>query len=135
MVNVLLFIFFIVFTLTVLVRQIQPMIWIVGSMTYLIISTLILSMPKLLALPLWIVTCSAIAILSLSPLRKWLSAVFFKHAQKVVPRLSKTEEEEALNAGDTWIEKSIFLGQPDWDGLFELRQNSLMQNSHLLITK
>lgn len=120
MVNMLLFVFFIVFTLAVLVRQMKPVIWIAASAAYLIISTLMLSMPKLFAVPLWVVTCAAIAILSLAPLRKWLSAVFFKHAQKVVPRLSKTEE-EALNAGDTWIEKSIFLGQPDWDALFEIK--------------
>lgn len=120
MVSVLLFVFFIAFTLTVLVREMKPVVWIIGTLTYLMIATFIFSMPKLFALPLWVISLSMIAILSFEPVRKWLSSVFFTHAQKVVPKLSKTEE-EALNAGDTWIEKSIFIGEPDWNHLFEIK--------------
>ncbi len=120
MVNVLFFVLFIVFTLVVLVRDMKPIIWKVGSLVYLVVSMMILSLPLIFAIPLWVLTLAVIAILSFSPLRRWLSDQLFKHAEKAVPRLSKTEE-EALNAGDTWIEKSIFTGNPDWAGLFEIK--------------
>jgi acyl-CoA dehydrogenase len=119
MVNLLFFLLFFGFTLAVLIREMKPVVWIAGGVAYLVVATFILSMPKIFALPLWIVILSVSAVLGISRLRRALSDLFFKHAQKVVPRLSKTEE-EALNAGDTWIEKSIFRGEPDWSGLFEI---------------
>ncbi|KGP63093.1 acyl-CoA dehydrogenase [Legionella norrlandica] len=45
-----------------------------------------------------------------------MSDYLYKTAGKSIPKLSKTEE-EALNAGDTWLEQDIFVGQPDWQRL------------------
>ncbi len=120
MANLLFFVLFVVFTLVVLLRQMHSTVFKIGSLVYLVVATFLLSMPKIFAIPLWIILLSVTAILSFSGLRHWLSHQFFKYAKKVSPRLSKTEE-EALNAGDTWIEKSIFTGTPDWDSLFEIK--------------
>lgn len=120
MVNLLCFVLFVAFTLVVLVRDMKPMVWSIGSVIYLLVATFILSLPSIFAIPLWALVLAIVSILNFPLLRRKLSHQFFKHAQKAVPKLSKTEE-EALNAGDTWIEKSIFVGNPDWNALFNIK--------------
>lgn len=116
----LLFLLYLIFTFTLLARGMRAIIWEVGSAFYLMIATFIVGMPFSLTLVLWIAIVGTMVILRVSDVRKMISAQLFKRAKHAVPRLSKTEE-EALNAGDTWIEKSIFTGTPDWDALFAIQ--------------
>ena len=70
------------------------------------------------------VTCLSIGIFVLlvalvmhvEKIRLILSRLIFKRAVHAIPTLSKTEE-EALNAGDTWVEKDIFTGSINWQEL------------------
>lgn len=54
-----------------------------------------------------------LAILHSERVRAILSRFFFRIAAHSAPRLSATEQ-EALNAGDTWIEQDIFRAEIDW---------------------
>lgn len=107
------FLVYLIFTLGVLYRGMQSRIWEVGSAIYLIIATFFIGMPLWLGLPLWVVIAAVVAVLELEPLRLFITDYLYKSAGKSIPKLSKTEE-EALNAGDTWLEQDIFRGSPDW---------------------
>ena len=59
------------------------------------------------------------------PLRRnLLSKVVFAQAKKVLPSISETER-LALNAGDSWWEKDLFQGQPDFNKLHSLKKFEL----------
>ena len=111
-----LFLIYLVFTLVVLYRAIEPLVWGIGSVIYLIIATFIIGLPFIPGLLLWTIIIAAILVIQLEPLRILISDYLYKTAGKSIPKLSKTEE-EALNAGDTWLEQDIFIGQPNWDRL------------------
>ena len=94
----------------------NPIIWEVGSVIYLIAATFFIGMSWFLGIILWVVIIGCLLIVQFEPLRMLIADYLYKTAGKSIPKLSKTEE-EALNAGDTWLEKDIFIGQPDWDRL------------------
>lgn len=110
------FLLYVVFSLVVLYRMMNPLVWEVGSAIYLIIATFLIGLPWLAGILLWLAVIGIIVILRVEPVRLMLSDVLFKRAVKSIPKLSKTEE-EALNAGDTWLEADIFRGTPDWNRL------------------
>lgn len=113
---ILLFFIYIVFTLVVLYRAMQPVVWEIGSVVYLLIATIWLGMHWLPTLIIATLIILVAAVIRLEPLRLAISHFFYSRAGKSIPKLSKTEE-EALNSGDTWIEKDIFTGTPDWKKL------------------
>lgn len=49
-----------------------------------------------------------------------MSRFLFNNVGDMLPKLSKTEQ-QALEAGDTWLEESIFRGQPDWQALADVK--------------
>ena len=110
------FLFYLVFSLVLVYRAMNPLIWELGSVFYLLMATFFIGMPWLPSLLLWLFIGGVIAMLRLESLRFQISDQLFKRALKTIPTLSKTEE-EALNAGDTWLEQDIFRGTPDWDRL------------------
>lgn len=111
-----LFLIYVVFTLAVLYRAMNPIVWEIGSIVYLLVATFIIGFPWLIGLILWLVIIGIIALLRLEPIRASITNFLFKRATKSIPKLSKTEE-EALNAGDTWLEEGIFRGTPNWEQL------------------
>lgn len=113
---ILFFLIYLAFTLIVLYRAMNPLIWEIGSVVYLIPATFVFGFPWILGLLLWALVIIAVLIIQLEPLRVFIGDYFYKTAGKSIPKLSKTEE-EALNAGDTWLEQDIFTGTPDWDRL------------------
>ena len=110
-----LFLLYMVFTLIVLYRPMPAIIWEVGSVVYLLLA-LFFGVPTSLWLLLLAVIVAVSVIIHVEAVRFTLSDILFKRASKSMPTLSKTEE-EALNAGDTWLEKDIFTGVLDWDKL------------------
>lgn len=115
----LLFIAYVVFTLVVLYRGMRSPIWEIGSLIYLIIATFMVGMHWLPMLILWASIIIVISILQIEALQAMMLNWIYGYAVKSIPKLTRTEE-EALNAGDTWIEQSIFTGNPDWDKLAEI---------------
>ena len=111
-----LFLLFLVFTLIVLYRLMNPLIWEVGSAIYLLTATFFIGMHWLAGVLVWLVVVTIDVILRVESVRVVISDFLFKRAVKSIPKLSKTEE-DALNAGDTWLEKDIFTGTPDWEKL------------------
>lgn len=111
-----LFLIYLVFTLVLLYRAVNPLVWEVGSAIYLLIATFFVGLPFVAGSLLWLVIIAVSLIVQLAPLRNSLSNFLFQRAVKSIPKLSKTEE-EALNAGDTWLEQDIFRGIPDWERL------------------
>lgn len=114
--TILLFIAYLVFTLVVLYRAMPAMVWEVGSVLYLLVGTFWMGMHWLPALLLWIIIIATILILNVAVIQNALVDFFFERSKKSIPKLSKTEE-EALNAGDTWVEEDIFTGTPNWNRL------------------
>lgn len=112
----LLFLIYLVFTLVVLYRAMSPLIWEIGTVVYLIIATFVIGLPLVAGILLLLVIIPAVLIIQFEPVRIYIADHLYKTAGKSVPKLSKTEE-EALNAGDTWLEQDIFTGTPNWDRL------------------
>lgn len=110
------FLLYIVFSLVVLYRMMPPLVWEIGSAIYLLIATFFIGLPWLVGILLWAVIISVIVMLRVKPVRLMLTNALFQRAVKSIPKLSKTEE-EALNAGDTWLEEDIFRGTPNWNRL------------------
>ena len=111
-----LFLLYLVFTLVVLYRAMNPIVWDIGSAVYLFIATFLIGMPGVISILLWTVIIAVAVLVHVEVVRFALSDFLFKRSGKSMPTLSKTEE-EALNAGDTWLEKDIFTGTPDWERL------------------
>nr|HAT8715078.1 acyl-CoA dehydrogenase [Legionella jordanis] len=112
----LLFLFYLAFTLIVLYRNLNPLVWEVGSAVYLLFGTFFVGMHWLLATFLWIAVIATVLLIRVEPIRAAISDFLFARLGNSIPKLSKTEE-EALNAGDTWLEQDIFRGAPDWERL------------------
>ncbi len=115
-----LFLLYIVFTLAVLARGLQAVVWEVGSVVYLLLASFGVGLALLPGLVLWILILGVIALRRMPALHNQFGGFVFARAKKAIPKLSKTEE-EALNAGDTWVEQSIFRGTPDWKGLSKIK--------------
>ncbi len=113
---VLFFFIYLVFTLIVLYRAMNPLVWELGSVFYLVIATFAIGLPWIVGFVLWAFILLALLIVYMEPVRTVIADRLYKTAEKSVLKLSKTEE-EALNAGDTWLEQDIFTGTPDWDRL------------------
>ncbi|MCC5791486.1 MAG: acyl-CoA dehydrogenase [Legionellaceae bacterium] len=109
----LLFFAYVIFTLLVLARALGKEVWEVGSVLYLLTATWIVGLPMVPGLLLWLFVLVTVLVNRFEPLRQAMSDFFYQRAQNSIPKLSQTEE-EALNAGDTWLEKDIFTGNPDW---------------------
>ncbi len=114
------FLVYIVFTLGVLARDTKAVVWEAGSALYLLLATFWVGLSWLPGLILWLAIPSAIMLRRMPIIHGKFGSEIFKHAKEALPKLSKTEE-QALNAGDTWIEQSIFRGEPDWKKLCEIK--------------
>ena len=113
---ILFFLVYLIFTLAVLYRAMNPLVWELGSVFYLLVATFAIGLPWIVGFLLWFLIIVALLIVYMEPLRAVIADHLYKRAVKSVPTLSKTEE-EALNTGDTWLEQDIFTGTPDWDRL------------------
>lgn len=125
-----LFLFYFIFTLIVLSYRMNTIIWEVGSVLYLVLATFV-GFHWAIGLLLLCVILSAVAILRVKPLRAFIAGQLFLRVKRAIPRLSKTEE-EALNAGDTWFEQGIFIGEPDWAGLSAIKTELSDEEQHFL---
>lgn len=87
-------------------------------------------------LPLIIGWLAFLAVASFANLRSWrqkhVILPVLKRLQKQMPTISDTER-AAIEAGDTWWEKELFCGRPDWKKLFDIPRPvlSLEENGFL----
>lgn len=109
-----LFFIYLLFTLLVLYRTLPSIVWEIGSAIYFLLVLIDGNTPWWVTLIIASLIISIIALIRWEAIRLALSDFLYQRAGKAIPKLSKTEE-EALNAGDTWIEKDIFTGNLDWE--------------------
>ena len=107
---------YLVFTFIVLGYARRALVWEAGSVLFLLATTFATGIPWYMDIILWVLIASVILVIRVEPLKDAISDYLYKTVGKTIPSLSKTEE-EALNAGDTWVEQDIFRGQPDWNRL------------------
>ncbi len=107
---------YVVFTLIVLYRALPAIVWDVGTVVYFVVHAILFGWPSALGWLGWSVLSFIVVLNHVDVVRGFLSRLLFLRAKTSMPKLSTTEE-EALNAGDTWFEASIFRGTPDWAGL------------------
>lgn len=113
------FLVYLAFSFIVLSQSFKLIIWEVGSILYLLTASFVIGMPWFIGVGLWLLVISIDLLLRLDSIRDWIANYLYSTVKDTLPKLSKTEE-EALNAGDTWFEKDIFIGQPNFDALNDI---------------
>src|SRR5947209_8386512 len=93
---------FIIFSLLVLYHQVQFVFWALGSFIIFILG--LWSGSFIFSIFLFAIIISLTMIAYVPTLRQAISHYVYTQARNLIPKLSKTEE-EALNAGDTWLEQ------------------------------
>jgi len=92
--------------------------WTIAIGAALILTTIVNALPMWFEVVAWLVFIPAALYANLSLLRQQvIIPLFLKTLQKKLPPISQTER-EAIQAGNTWWEKELFSGKPDWSQLF-----------------
>lgn len=118
--SILLFAAYLIFVLLTLYTSAPVFIFEIGSILYLLTATFIIGLPLAVAIFLWVTIGIIIAFIHIGILRQIVSQRVFSKISTFIPKISPTEQ-QALNAGDTWLEKDIFTGEPDWEKLHATR--------------
>lgn len=64
--------------------------------------------------------------------RRYISGPLLKKVKAQLPSISSTER-EAIDAGDTWWEKELFCGRPNWQRLFDIQRPHLTDEEEAYI--
>ncbi len=101
-------------------------LWSITSFTYLLITYYLNNDAHSYTFLIFILLYSAcIIFFNFKFLRqKFLTKFIFIKAKTILPKISETEQ-LALNAGDTWYEKEIFQGKPDFNLLHDIKKFAL----------
>ncbi len=111
----------------------KPAIWIAGLPVLFIVLQVACLLTLGWALFFWFLYAVGISIyLSPQQRRQWISAPLLRQFRKVMPKMSKTEQ-EALNAGDVWWDGELFSGKPNWDDLLRLPRAELSSEEQAFI--
>ncbi len=101
------------------------------------ISIILLQLFSLLAIGwaifFWVIYAICLALyLAPEQRRMWVSAPLLQQFRKVMPKMSRTEQ-EALEAGDVWWDGELFSGKPNWDSILDLPLSELSQEEREFI--
>lgn len=108
--------------------QLASIVWTTLIGVTLLIITLFSLLHPIPLLTFWIIFLTAACFANLTNLRrKYLVEPFVPRLQAQMPPISETEQ-VAIDAGDTWWEKDLFCGRPDWDKLFAIPKPTLSQD-------
>lgn len=112
---------------TLAYKQAKAEIWIATLPAVLILLQLFSLLSLGWTLFFWVLYALCLAIyLAPEQRRQWISAPLLKQFRKVMPKMSKTEQ-EALDAGDVWWDGELFSGNPNWNDLLQLPHSQLTQ--------
>lgn len=128
--SILLLIGFFVIGMICLSQAYSPLHWEISALVYLSIS--IFFMHPVAAWICGLTFAATVAFFHVPAIKNFVGSFIFHKMKNVIPKLSSTEE-EALNAGNTWFEKSIFMGQPDWDKLYQIPNHTLSEEEQNFI--
>lgn len=102
------------------IYQLSAMLWSILLGTALVIITIFGCMPTILLVICWLGFGLAAAFSNLTTLRRRLIvAPSLRMLKEKLPTISRTER-EAIDAGNTWWERELFCGRPDWQNLLSL---------------
>ena len=100
-------------------------VWIIGLPILFVVLQVACLLTLGWALFFWIMYAICLSIyLAPEQRRRWISAPLLQQFRKVMPRMSKTEQ-EALDAGNVWWDGELFSGNPNWDDLLRLPRSEL----------
>ena len=85
-----------------------------------------------LSLISWALLVSVAVIMHIPQVKDLISSFLYKMVKSNIPKLSKTEE-QALNAGDTWLEEDLFKGQPNWKRLHDIPEHQLSEQEQAFL--
>lgn len=107
--------------------------WTLGLVGILAVGTLFkLAGPAMLAAA-WLVVLLPLIVLNLPPLRRRLvSAPAMALVRKLLPELSRTEQ-EALEAGEVWWEAELMSGRPNWQKLLDFPLKPLTEEEQAFL--
>ncbi len=107
--------------------RLAVIVWSVLIGTALIVITVFSHLTLILLIPFWLIFLAAAGFANLHTLRqRYIVKPALKILQKQMPTISPTER-AAIEAGDTWWEKELFCGRPDWNKLFSIPCPTLSQ--------
>lgn len=107
--------------------RLSAIVWTVLIGVVLLFLTIFSYLPPIAAIIFWLLFIPAVAFVHLSAWRRrYIISPALKHLQKQMPTVSVTER-AAIEAGDTWWEKELFCGRPDWKKLFNIPRPTLTQ--------
>lgn len=105
--------------------QFAVIVWTTVIGIALVVLTACGYLPVIPLIIFWLVYLLAAAFSNLHELRqRYIMKPALKHLQKQLPTISPTER-AAIDAGDTWWEKELFCGRPDWKKLFNIPKPTL----------
>ncbi len=121
-------IFLILLTLWALAyKPARTEVWIASLPILLILLQLFSLLAPGWAIFFWFIYAICLALyLAPEQRRQWISRPLLQQFRKVMPKMSKTEQ-EALEAGDVWWDGELFSGKPHWDTLLQLQLSELSQ--------
>lgn len=100
-------------------------VWTIGMGVFLFLCSFFSGFHPFFHTLFWIIYASLFIFLNVKPLRRqFFSLPVYRLYQKIMPRLSKTEQ-EALNAGSVGWEGEVFSGKPDWNRLRQIPISTL----------
>lgn len=105
--------------------ELSVILWTLMLGAALILATVFVLLPPVTLVMFWLVFLTAAAFSNLTQVRrKHIVTPMVAELQKQMPPISDTER-TAIEAGDTWWEKDLFCGKPDWNKLFSFPKPTL----------
>ncbi|MDB6096200.1 MAG: fadE [Francisellaceae bacterium] len=110
----------IVWLLGLMAIQAPALLWMISLATILFTLQWVNLISSCQASFLWLGIALITFIFCIKPIRyQLINPILIKWFRKVLPALSKTEQ-EAIEAGDTWFEAELIKGNPNWSLLMDL---------------
>lgn len=107
--------------------QLSAIVWTVLIGITLFVVSIFSYLPVVPLLIFWFIFLIAALFANLHQWRvRYIVTPALRHIRQQVPTISATER-EAIEAGDTWWEKELFCGRPDWSKLFSIPRPTLSQ--------
>lgn len=105
--------------------ELPAIVWTALLAITLLLTTAFLLAPVWFLILSWLIFIPVALYANLTLLRqKLIIPILLKQLKKKLPPISETER-EAIEAGNTWWEKELFSGKPNWDQLFSYAKPTL----------
>lgn len=115
------------------IYRVSAIVWTIIIGLALLVITGNLLLPIFLLIIIWLVFLAAATFANLHDLRKrQIIQPALKKLKEKIPAISNTER-IAIEAGDTWWEKELFCGNPDWKKLYDIPKPTLSEDEQHFI--